>query len=113
MLPTPCCLFQVIQNPSEMQSSVPAHGFISPAKGEMPQTSRRERSNSLPKDCRVLDAKPTHAAWLPNRGLEQLTSLEVALTSGLSNKIKQFSWVPTVSMFFQLLSSVPCRAQRF
>lgn len=32
MLPAPCHSLQVIQNPSEMQSSVPDHGLISPVK---------------------------------------------------------------------------------
>ena len=85
MLPAPRCSLQVIRNPSEMESSVPVRGLMSPVKGEMPQTnchekknnsytvkggmpqtSCHEKNNSHPKDCRVLDAKPAHAARFPN-----------------------------------------------
>lgn len=57
MLPAPC-LLGVIQNPSEMQSSVPVRGLVSPVKGEMPQTTCHEKKKNFhPKDSQSARCK--------------------------------------------------------
>lgn len=72
-MPAHCHSLGVIQNPSEMWTSVPVRGLMSPVEGEMlqmtchgkksdshalegemPQTSCHKKSNSCPKDCKVL-----------------------------------------------------------
>lgn len=62
-------------------------------------------------DCKVLGVKPAHAAWLPSCLVEERTAVEVALTSGLSSEMQQFSWYKHSYVFPAL--ALPLREQHF
>lgn len=94
MLAAPCLLW-VIQNPSEMQSSVPVVAWAALRKVKCLKRLAVRRRIFTRRTRRLLGAKPARAALPQNCFLEEQTSMEAALTSGLSSEMEQFKWVQT------------------